>query len=136
MTHESTFYVRTFHCDSFGHVNNARHLEFLEESRWRFGEAIGLTPLLEQAGFGFIVFDLQMRFRKPVEEGALLRIETQLIELGTTTGELEQTAFANDSQRPSLAAKFRFLLIDRANANKSVDITGAIRDCLEGVLLK
>jgi len=26
--------VRNYHLDRFGHVNNARYLEFLEEGRW------------------------------------------------------------------------------------------------------
>ena len=28
--------VRGYHLDMFGHVNNARYLEFLEEGRWTF----------------------------------------------------------------------------------------------------
>ena len=28
--------VRNYHLDGYGHVNNARYLEFLEEARWAF----------------------------------------------------------------------------------------------------
>ena len=28
--------VRNYHLDGYGHVNNARYLEFLEEARWTF----------------------------------------------------------------------------------------------------
>ncbi len=28
--------VRNYHLDGYGHVNNARHLEFFEEARWAF----------------------------------------------------------------------------------------------------
>jgi thioesterase-3 len=30
--------VRGYHLDLFGHVNNARYLEFLEEARWDWFE--------------------------------------------------------------------------------------------------
>ncbi|BBI61564.1 hypothetical protein HSBAA_28700 [Vreelandella sulfidaeris] len=28
--------VRGYHLDGYGHVNNARYLEFMEEGRWDF----------------------------------------------------------------------------------------------------
>ena len=28
--------VRGYHLDGYGHVNNARYLEFMEEGRWAF----------------------------------------------------------------------------------------------------
>jgi len=34
--------VRGYHEDRFGHVNNARYLEFLEEARWAHLEERGL----------------------------------------------------------------------------------------------
>jgi thioesterase-3 len=30
--------VRGYHLDLYGHVNNARYLEFLEEGRWSYYE--------------------------------------------------------------------------------------------------
>lgn len=33
--------VRNYHLDGYGHVNNARYLEFLEEARWTFFQEIG-----------------------------------------------------------------------------------------------
>ena len=36
--------VRGYHLDVYGHVNNARYLEFLEEARWAyFGEHADLN---------------------------------------------------------------------------------------------
>jgi len=32
--HTTQIKVRGYHCDFYGHVNNARFLEFLEEARW------------------------------------------------------------------------------------------------------
>ena len=38
MKHLHNIKVRGFHTDLYGHVNNARYLEFLEEARWEFLE--------------------------------------------------------------------------------------------------
>ena len=53
MSHETTFPIRTFHTDSFGHVNNAKYLELLEEARWRYAEDNGLMKLLSRDNLGF-----------------------------------------------------------------------------------
>ena len=36
--------VRNYHLDGYGHVNNARYLEFLEEARWTFFQEHDLCP--------------------------------------------------------------------------------------------
>ncbi len=32
----TTIRIRGYHLDGYGHVNNARYLEFLEEARWAY----------------------------------------------------------------------------------------------------
>ena len=36
--HHTPIKVRGYHLDLYGHVNNARYLEFLEEARWAYFE--------------------------------------------------------------------------------------------------
>ena len=46
--------VRGYHVDIYGHVNNARYVEFLEEARWAFAEdSLDLAQWQEQ-GIGFL----------------------------------------------------------------------------------
>lgn len=136
MIHTATFTIRTFHCDSFGHVNNARHLELMEEARWQFGEAIGLTTLLREAEIGFIIMDMKLRFRSPVFEGQSIRVESSLQALGSSSGELKQSLWIEGEKRPAVQAVSHFLLIDRQQQNQTVSIEGAIRDCMMQVLSK
>ena len=42
-THEKTTVISEAHLDSFGHVNNARYFELLEQARW---------DLITERGFG------------------------------------------------------------------------------------
>ena len=133
MIHQSKFSIRTFHCDSFGHVNNARHLELLEEARWQFSETIGLTPLLRELGFGFIIIDMKLQFRRPVVEGDTITTETSLVALGSASGDVKQWVRVGDTKSPVIKSMFHFILIDRESM-KSVPVEGAIRDCLMEII--
>ena len=139
MIHQTDFCIRTFHTDAFGHVNNAKYLELLEEARWRFSEEIELTPLLRRQQLGFIIIDARIRFRNPVSEGDTITVNTSLNTLGSASGEVHQTVVISESETASavgakaLTSVFHFILLDRATA-KSVPIQDEIRNLLVEVL--
>lgn len=137
MIHQTDFPIRSFHTDAFGHVNNSRYLEILEEARWRYAEDIGLIEKMKAENLGFIIVDLRLRFRKPVTEGSVVRIETHLRTLGSASGDVIQSVFIRDdaSNKPTPAVKgeFHFILINRDDA-QSVPIAGQIRECLMSVI--
>ncbi len=133
MIHKTTFAIRTYHTDAFGHVNNSRYLELLEEARWRYAEEIGLVELLAAKELGFIIMDMRLRFRAPIREGETLEIQTSLIALGSASGEVRQ--WANKLGHPQFALKslFHFILIQR-QTGASVPIEGEIRNLLLDVI--
>lgn len=139
MIHKTDFCIRTFHTDAFGHVNNAKYLELLEEARWRFSEDIELTPMLREQQLGFIIIDARMRFRVPVSEGDTITVNTSLNTLGTASGEVHQTVLISKSANSkaigskALTSVFHFILLDRATA-KSVPIQNEIRELLLDIL--
>ena len=126
---ESNFDIRTFHTDGFGHVNNARYLEFLEEARWQFADRIGLIGLLKESNMGFIIMDLRIRFRAPVVEGDQIAVATNLISLGSASGEVKQIVRRNGDSRIATRCLSHFILIDRSDG-RSVPIEGRIRNLL------
>jgi len=132
MIHETEFTIRTFHTDAFGHVNNSRYVELLEEARWRYAEDIGLVKLLREQGLGFIIADMRLRFRAPVHEGEKIRIETNLETLGSASGDVKQTVYKSGVDSVCVSSMYHFILIDRETA-KSVPIEGEIRELLAGV---
>ena len=133
MRHESKFNIRSFHTDGFGHVNNARYLEILEEARWQFAEDIQLIELLKKSNLGFIIMDLKIRFRQPVAEGDTINVFTQLITLGSASGEVLQSVKRNDGNSIVTRCLSHFILVDRENG-RSVPIDGAIRECLVKII--
>lgn len=71
--------VRNYHLDGYGHVNNARYLEFLEEAHWTFFEEHGL--LSEIDGLMLVVVRTDIRYRRAAVDGDILRFEGRLKEL-------------------------------------------------------
>lgn len=71
--------VRNYHLDGYGHVNNARYLEFLEEARWAFFDEHGL--LSEIDGLMLVVVRTDIRYRRAAVDGDILRFEGRLKEL-------------------------------------------------------
>ena len=71
--------VRNYHLDGYGHVNNARYLEFLDEARWAFFEEHGL--LSEIDGLMLVVVRTDIRYRRAAVDGDILRFEGRLKEL-------------------------------------------------------
>ncbi len=133
MQHKTDFNIRTFHTDAFGHVNNARYLELLEEARWQYAEAIGLIDLLKSSSLGFIIMDLKIKFRSPVQEGDSICVTTQLVTLGTASGEVLQTVTRANHNSIATKCLAHFILIERATG-KSVPIDGQIRERLLQVI--
>ena len=71
--------VRNYHLDGYGHVNNARYLEFLEEARWAFFEEHGLLSEIDV--LMLVVVRTDIRYRRAAVDGDILRFEGRLKEL-------------------------------------------------------
>ena len=72
----TTLSIRSYHLDGYGHVNNARYLEFLEEARWAWFEAAGLLPLLGDTQL--VVSRIDIRYRRPSTAGDVLQINSHI----------------------------------------------------------
>lgn len=78
MVHECELRVRSYECDSYGHVNNAVYLNYLEYARISFLEAIGLDyQALRARGYGLVVVRICIDYRLPTRTGDRLRIVTR-----------------------------------------------------------
>jgi thioesterase-3 len=82
--------VRGYHTDMFGHVNNARYLEFLEEGRWKWVETTGAMGALLKKEIGFFVVNININYRKPAILGDKLLIETLFKGFKSRSGIIQQ----------------------------------------------
>jgi len=90
--------VRGYHIDQFGHVNNARYLEFLEEGRWFYAEENDHFEMFHTRGIGHVTVNIAINYRKSAFVGNMLRIETSVLKKGNKSLTMQQHVYLNDTQ--------------------------------------
>ncbi len=121
MVHCGEITVRGYHLDFFGHVNNARYLEFMEEARWRLSEGnLDLTQILKQ-GTVLAVVNININYRKPAVLGDKLELFLGLAGTGNKSMTLYQEIRFRDTDTVVADAKVTFVLAD-AETGKSIEM--------------
>ena len=78
MTHLTELKTRSYECDSYGHINNATYLNYLEYARIQLLDDLPVPySELRSRGVGFVVTRICIDYRKQVGSGVVLRIETR-----------------------------------------------------------
>ncbi len=134
MLHQIDIKVRGYHLDFYGHVNNARYLEFLEEARWAyFEETHGLEPFIEK-GLAFVVVNININYRRPAVMNELLTVHTHIKHIGNRSGVIRQVITLKDSDVVVADADVTFAVYDEKQG-AAVVISGGVRAHLESLLL-
>lgn len=112
--HRTTIKVRGYHLDLYGHVNNARYLEFLEEARWAmFEERTDLAALIAD-GPALVVVSLTINYRHPASMGDALEVRTRLGRVGGRSAVVHQDVVLVGPGTPVADADITFVLLDPA----------------------
>jgi len=132
MAHTIELKVRGYHLDLFGHVNNARYLEFLEEGRWAaFEEAVDLQQLAAK-GYAFTVVNINISYRRPALMNHVLSIETAVAQLNRRSGVIHQVVKLKGTDTLIADADVTFVIVD-AKTQKAAPLEGDLMDMLKGV---
>jgi thioesterase III len=128
--------VRGYHLDGYGHVNNARYLEFLEEGRWAyFDERPDLARRLQQGGVAFVAVNLNIDYREAAVAGDDIEILTRLSGVGGRSARMTQEIRRERDGALVSAGTLTFVLLDVA-ANRAIAIEGEIRELLAPLVLE
>lgn len=131
----STLRVRGYHLDGYGHVNNARYLEFLEEGRWGyFDDRPEVAALFSGDRHAFVAVNLNINYRRAAVAGDDLEVITQLAELGWRSARMHQVIRHDGDGRIVADADLTFVLLDTA-ANRAVAIEGEVRQALTPLVM-
>ncbi len=76
--HENRIMVRGYEMDSYGHVNNAVYLNYLEQSRWEVLRNIGLIARFKEEGLLLVVTELKIRYAREAKVFDELIIYTRM----------------------------------------------------------
>jgi len=138
LPHRTRIKIRGYHCDAYGHVNNARYLELLEEARWQYLEdGLGLNYWSDR-GLGFVVAEIRLAYKRPLNPETEVEIVSQTTELQGRKGVIHQVI--HDMARGKVAAEadIIFAVID-LETGRAVEMAGevkagfdSIRDSLDG----
>ncbi|MDR5898440.1 thioesterase family protein [Halomonas vilamensis] len=127
--------VRGYHLDGYGHVNNARYLEFIEEGRWAFfDEHPALIKELHQAGKAFVVVNLNIDYRAAAVAGDDLVVLTGIVDVGDRSAVCHHQIIRRQDGALVAKADLTFVLLDM-KANKASPIEGEVRDALNTLTL-
>lgn len=91
MKTKSSLQVRTYECDSYGHVNNAVYLNYLEFGRMDFLKQIGFDyDGILKAGYYLYVSHVDIYYKASAFFGDTLTIESYSSKMGAVTGTIHQ----------------------------------------------
>jgi thioesterase-3 len=124
--------VRGYHLDVYGHVNNARYLEFLEEARWSFIEGKIDLPTWKKLGFIFTVVKITINYRRAASLGDVLDVRTGLENVGSKSGIVRQEITLSPSGEPVADAEVIFVIVDE-QTGKAAPLEGEIRTALKAL---
>ena len=125
--------VRGFHLDVYGHVNNARYLEFLEDARWTLIESEIDLEKWRKLGFAFTVVKITINYRKAACLNDVLDIHTRLDRLGGRSGVFKQEITLASTGEPVADAEVVFVIVD-SETGKATRLEGEIHKALESLM--
>jgi thioesterase-3 len=122
--HKTEIKVRGYHTDFYGHVNNARYLEFFEEDRWaQFESKIDLRQWAEE-GLIFLVVNINVNYRKAVSVGETVVVATSLAKVSKRSAVLKQEILIKATMAVAADALVTFVISDKTG--RAVTIEGEI----------
>lgn len=128
MIFTTTMTVRGHQCDAYGHVNNARWVELLEEARWRWLEAGGVDlRAWEEQRQGIAVAKLAVAYRRAAHPLDELEFRCWITRLGGRSACCRQEVFRAGTQEKMLEADLTFVLFDIVGG-RARPMTGDVRD--------
>ena len=125
--------VRGFHLDVYGHVNNARYLEFLEDARWTLIESRIDLENWRKLGFGFTIVKITINYRKAGRLNDVLDIKTRLEKLGGRSGVFKQEITLAATGEPVADAEVVFVILD-LETRKATHLEGEIYNALKSLM--
>ena len=120
MNFTTTIKVRGYHEDRFGHVNNARYLEFLEEGRWDYLDERGPKGGFPALGVFPVVAHLAISYRRPTRAGDTLVVSTHVAETSSRRIVMHQTITQQESEKCFCEADITIVLVHAETGRPTV----------------
>src|SRR5450432_2008933 len=95
--HEYPLLIREQHLDTFGHVNNAKYLEILEEARWDLitGNGYGLEEVIRRR-IGPTILEITLKFQRELRNRQRIIVKTWMESYAGKIGKVAQQIHDRD----------------------------------------
>ncbi|GAB4456074.1 MAG: thioesterase family protein [Armatimonadaceae bacterium] len=111
----ATVAVRTYELDSFGHVNNAVYLQYVEEARSEFLKQMGLSfHDFARHGVQFVIVEAELRYLRPARYGDELVITGRFRDVRAASAVLEYTLTDKATGQTVATASTKGAFVDAA----------------------
>lgn len=112
MNNQHEIKVRGYHIDTFGHVNNARFLEYFEDARWEWYETLSESKSLLRTDLIFTVVNININYRHYALLGQTLMVDCVLEKTGNRSVTLKQTIHEKQSGTLIADASIVVVMVD------------------------
>lgn len=102
--------MRGYELDSFGHVNNAVYINYLEQARWEIVNKLGLLDLLKENKSFLVVVETNIKYVKELRMFDKAVVVSSMIGRGFFI-DFKQDIFDNNN-RKVVKAKIKCLFLD------------------------
>ena len=116
--------VRGYHCDAYGHVNNARYLEFLEEGRWAFLQPAMDRSIFDDLGLLFVVVNINIAYKSVVVPNDVIDVIVKGMKFNNMSLQIDQEI--KKGEKICAKAEVSFVLLD-AKTQKPVKVDDNIQ---------
>ncbi len=102
--------MRGYELDSFGHVNNAVYINYLEQARWEIVNKLGLLDLLKENKSFLVVVETNIKYVKELRMFDKAVVVSSMIGRGFFI-DFKQDIFDNNNRKVA-KAKIKCLFLD------------------------
>ncbi|UCF65300.1 MAG: acyl-CoA thioesterase [bacterium] len=126
----TSFRVRSYECDSYGHVNNAVYLNYLEFARMSALIEQGFTlKSMKQKGYLVVIKKIEIEYKHPLFQDDEVIIKTFSSESRNTSGTFTQLVYRKGIDQPAAEAKVTWVFINLKG--KPIPIPPEIREAFD-----
>ncbi len=123
--------VRGYHADFYGHVNNARYLEFFEEDRWAHLESSLDLQEWASRGLIFLIVNINVNYRRAVGVGETILVSTEFDKIGNKSAVLLQKIVLKKTGEVAADALVTFVISD--TSGRAVVLEGEVLKQIERI---
>jgi len=130
---ESNLFVRFQDCDPFGHLNNARYIDYFLNTREEHTNTyykLSLMEIAQEQGANWVIAQHQISYLRPADLGEQIVVQTKLIHFDNSTVVLEGTML-NEEKNQLKALLWSTMRFVNLQTGRPTDHSDDLMDLLE-----